>query len=364
MNMNGAHSEITEDAGVVLLGDTAVGKTALRYCLVGDSFYPTTEPTTAESVARLTPEREVFLLDFPGTRSHGEIISALLEAKPRVAVVVFDPLRGDEDRQIAAWSQLLGTYTDAAGSSGTRLLQARFLVASQLDRGLPPLDHRRFLHEYGFDAVFHTSAKIGQGIQELRVRLLEALRAPEGDQTEESNVAFIVRTLAEALCELVAREPRHLDAIEWRDLERMVAAALQAIGFTVELTPPAKDGGKDVVASCILRGTQLVFYIEIKHWRRGGQPGPRHILDFVEVTARNCVAGGLFLSSSGYTNDTYQRLAEICHQRVRLGTQDKIVSLCQHYVKKRDGVWQPRTLLPELLFERTLGEVPWGKWGS
>ncbi len=170
-----------------------------------------------------------------------------------------------------------------------------------------------------------------------------------------SSVAVVVREMAASLCALIARYPQALNEVEWRDLERIVAEALQGIGFSVELTRSAKDGGKDVVAECIVQNSNKVFYVEIKHWRKGGQPGTSQVSDFVEVNARDRTDGGLFLSSSGFTDSVYRQLGSISRQRIRLGERDKIVSICQHYVKKQQGIWQSLSPLPEVLFEGTLG---------
>ena len=58
--------------------------------------------------------------------------------------------------------------------------------------------------------------------------------------------------------------------------------------------------------------------------------------------------------ASGYTEAVYRQLNEISQQRVRLGEQESIVSLCQQYVKKEQGLWHPLTPLPDLLFAKTL----------
>ena len=179
-------------------------------------------------------------------------------------------------------------------------------------------------------------------------------RINDEDDERILEVGRVVLSFAESLCALVARNPLALREIEWRDLERLLARAIEGLGFTVELTRGAKDGGKDVVATCIVGNERLTYYIEIKHWRKGSRPGRRHVEDFVAVNARENTAGGLFLSSSGYTDDVYSCFNEISKQRVSLGGEEKIVSLCQQYVRVHHGVWKSTAALPELLFESTL----------
>lgn len=339
---------------VALIGDSGVGKTALAYRLLGEDFIPT-EATHGSTLYTFDNGQEqgtrfaAGLLDFGG-KPRKELVEEIRQAHFSVAIVVADS-RDDRIRDtVLYWSDILNSRDDKPQCT-------KFLVASRVDigdvGGVASLEE--LAKAYNFSRVFLTSAKDGSGIQELRSAVLDFTRPGEEDAKDEASaVRLVVRTLAESLCRLVAESPHALREIEWRDLERLVAEALKGIGFAVELTPPAKDGGKDVILTCRVGSEKHLFYVEIKHWR-DRRPGFRHLADFIEVNATANTDGGLFLSSSGYTADVYRRLGEICHQRIRLGEKDKIVSLCQNYIRSRNGVWQPEAPLPEILFERTLG---------
>lgn len=169
----------------------------------------------------------------------------------------------------------------------------------------------------------------------------------------ERRIAFAVNDLCVELCSLLAQDSRALWFIEWRQLEQILATVLDGIGFEVKLTPPAKDGGKDIVAECILKGKRASYYIEIKHWlkQRVGVDSVKH---FMQVNVSDGTDGGLFLSSSGFAKQVYSQLSEITRTRVRLGSQPKIISLCQHYVQERkSAVWQSSKVLPDILFSET-----------
>lgn len=192
---------------------------------------------------------------------------------------------------------------------------------------------------------------------------MEVIDLPEqaDDHNEDDHsdvrraVVEAVRELACRLCELIAANPDALMHVEWRQMEFVVATALGEIGMRTTITRGSKDGGKDVIATCMLRGREQVFYIEIKHWRSGKRVGSRKIFDFIEVNLRDGTDGGLYLSTSGYTNTIHGRLAEVSRQSVALGGANKIVTLCQHFVRKRRGIWVPEQPLPEILYEHTLG---------
>ncbi|MEO1208230.1 MAG: restriction endonuclease [Cyanobacteria bacterium J06638_20] len=234
----------------------------------------------------------------------------------------------------------------------------KILIASKCDTSPVHENFDRFGEMFGFTVTRKTSAADGTGIQELREAVRTGLFEDE-ETTDEAltDVAIAVHALSDRLCELIAENPNVLMEIEWRDLERLLSRALAELGFSVNLTPPAKDGGKDIIVNCTIAKEEKTYYIEVKHWRSSSQPGDRHVSDFVSVNARDATDGGLFISSTGFTQSVYGRISELTRQRIRLGEEEKIVSLCKQYVRKRDGLWQPDSLLPDLLFENTIGET-------
>lgn len=63
-------------------------------------------------------------------------------------------------------------------------------------------------------------------------------------------VAAILRATGHHFATMIARDQRALDHIEWRDMERTIAEVFDGLGFIAKLTPPSKDGGKDVILEC------------------------------------------------------------------------------------------------------------------
>lgn len=339
---------------IVLLGDSGVGKTALTRGLIGgDRGFVPTESTQGLTETPFGSGHHLSIIDFRGNESITEIKHILKQKEPTIALVVVDMLRTEDlGASIEKWIEFIPTQKQENG------IIKRFLVGSRCDRGSCSKTDLEALGKcYDFSGTFLTSALDQAGIHELRESVIAAAREQEAEPDGEfSNVAIIVRQLAEHLCELIAKYPNALEEVEWRDLERIIATALEEVGFSVELTRPGKDGGKDVIATCVVENSNMTFYVEIKHWRRGGRPGMQMISDFVEVNASDGTNGGLFLSSSGYAEAVYSRLSEISRQKVRLGERDKIVSLCREYVKVKRGLWSPLRPLPDVLFETTLGD--------
>ena len=77
-------------------------------------------------------------------------------------------------------------------------------------------------------------------VDDLR-RWLETTR--RGNATENTRLHEVVARLSYDLVRLIADDPRTLDQVEWRDLERATACAFRACGFSVTLTRPSEGRG-------------------------------------------------------------------------------------------------------------------------
>lgn len=164
----------------------------------------------------------------------------------------------------------------------------------------------------------------------------------------------ILKLVSHKFAFLVAQNPENLYKLEWRDLERMVAEIFEGIGFDVELTPSSKDGGKDIILSCNVFGRNKSYIVEIKHWRSGIKVGQSAIKDFLNVIVKERRDSGLYLSTFGYCNNSFESLSEIEKQKIRFGDKEKIVSLCKVYTKVSSGIWSPTQNLAEILFDKTV----------
>lgn len=171
----------------------------------------------------------------------------------------------------------------------------------------------------------------------------------------EEDLRIATEEFSSRLAVIIAKNPKALESIEWRDLERLVAEVFLGIGFDdVMLTPSSKDGGKDVVLTFTVSSETRSYVIEIKHWRSGNRVGNVAISEFLHVIARENRNGGLFLATSGYCDNAFQNLTEIDRHKIRFGTKKKVVSLCRKYVRAREGIWSPPCQLETLIFEDTI----------
>ena len=156
------------------------------------------------------------------------------------------------------------------------------------------------------------------------------------------------------LCTLIAEDSDILRTLKWWQVEDAVAAALRGIGFHVPRRRSSKDGGKDVVVKCRVNGRYRTYYVAVKHWSQPKRPGKREVAEFVEINRRDQTDGGLFLSTSGFTECIHGQLAKTAPNHVRLGGYEKIVSLCRHFCRSRAGRWIRQSMLPQVLLELTV----------
>lgn len=159
-------------------------------------------------------------------------------------------------------------------------------------------------------------------------------------------VAAIVHEFTAALVRRLARSPQDLSLIEWRDLERVLAASCEGLGFEMRLTRSGKDGGYDIE----LAAKDERYLVEVKHWSAPSLVGFDEVGCFLEIVVTREAARGLLLSSSGFRSRVFAQRVELSPQRVALGDGRKIIGLCQRYVENERRVWHPTSDLAELLF--------------
>jgi restriction system protein len=174
--------------------------------------------------------------------------------------------------------------------------------------------------------------------------------------TEESDInkldyENIIRVVSRTFIGQIARDPNFLMNIEWRELEKTIAELFEGLAFRVQLTPVSKDGGKDIILECTMDGDKKTFIVEVKHWRSLQRVGQDSVKDFLKVIVHEKRTSGLFLSTYGFTDTAFEGLTELERKKIKFGNQNKIVSLCNTYLKVRSGIWTPLNNLQDLLFE-------------
>jgi hypothetical protein len=171
------------------------------------------------------------------------------------------------------------------------------------------------------------------------------------------------RALRRTIALDIANDPRALDEIEWRDLERVINEVLAGLNYGVHLTPGSKDGGKDLIIHCLHISRTERYYIEVKHWRSGVSPGEGVLKKFAKVLNKDGVKKGLVLSSSGFAGNARDNLTAEEAELIACGDEKKIFALCQYYKLLRAGIGTPPKNPAELLFMNTTSPLLVAKAG-
>ena len=132
----------------------------------------------------------------------------------------------------------------------------------------------------------------------------------------------------------------------WRQLETLIAEIFTGLGFAIELTPPSKDGGKEVVISY----KDYRYLIELKHWKAPNKVVSNELSDFLQVIVNEKNDGGLYLSTSGYCSNAFEQLKVITKKPVNYQGVSKIISLVNTYERVQSGIWSKPLSIEELLF--------------
>jgi len=178
----------------------------------------------------------------------------------------------------------------------------------------------------------------------------------EQTREKEPRGAAIIRHAMLELAKLVADDPSELPHIEWRDLERMLGAALGGLGFEVCVTRPGKDGGFDLEVRDSKAADGATYLVEVKHWT-DQKPGAKHLTKLVRVRAARKATAALLLSTSGFTSTVFSGIAEL-EAPVRLADGGKVISICRAYCRLSSGLFLEARDLHAMLFADTAALGP------
>ena len=170
-----------QNAKVVLLGDTGVGKSGLATVLGGKAFRATVsthgrrvltfDKTRVPIGQGRAVVRETLLWDMAGQPGY-RLVHQIQMDDAAVALVLFDA-RSETDPFAGA-----GYWAEALAQARTNTKVMKYLVASRTDRGGVGVSQARideFVKRHGFDGFFRTSAMAKEGIGELGEAIRKAV---------------------------------------------------------------------------------------------------------------------------------------------------------------------------------------------
>ena len=136
--------------------------------------------------------------------------------------------------------------------------------------------------------------------------------------------------LFRSLCE----NPKLMYEISPRDFERVIAELLSDMGWSVELTPPAKDGGFDALA---LQQTELgpiLCLVEAKRYRRDRKVGVELVRSLYGTMEDKGASTSLLVTTSAFTSGA-QKFQSRNKYRISLREHSDIVKWLKKYGRNR-----------------------------
>ena len=120
-----------------------------------------------------------------------------------------------------------------------------------------------------------------------------------------------------------------ISALDWQDMQNLVAALLRAMGYRTEVSPLGPDRGKDIIASPDGFGfEQPRIVVEVKH-RTGEKIDAPAIRSF--LGGRHASDRGLYVSTGGFSREAYYE-AERSNIPLKLLTlEDLARAVVEHY---------------------------------
>jgi hypothetical protein len=227
------------------------------------------------------------------------------------------------------------TQVDRSISEHTRLALSRPLLDRSV-QSLYVLAGRD--HNYDRNAALIRRQVAGVPIyllswDEVVNRITRSMRPP-GDP--EFHIVLVeVVNLSRKLLLALAANPRLLSGIDDRKFEELVATLLFDLGAEhVELTPPRKDGGRDIIIihTDPRTGCRAMYLIECKHWVSGNKITLHWAVDLLNVARNEQATAAVLLSSSGFGPKLLEQRATLSSQGLSLKDAENL----SHWI----GIWQ------------------------
>jgi restriction system protein len=157
----------------------------------------------------------------------------------------------------------------------------------QVNPNLSSHDRVMLISRFGFTGsvldIAHRTEPVRLDLLDLRDIEVWIERREREQPDQGARVHLLIRSISHKFAKMVAENPSVLDHLEWRDLERVMARVMEGLGFDVTLTPPSKDGGKDLILRCDATRGKESYIVELKHWRSGKRVGKQSVSDFMEI---------------------------------------------------------------------------------
>ena len=132
--------------------------------------------------------------------------------------------------------------------------------------------------------------------------------------SEDSSVIVDLSATWDRLIAYFAASPERMHDLDPRKFEELVAELLSRENMDVELTPPSKDGGRDVLAYTDSPVGRHLFYVECKKYSEENPVGVSLVRQLYGVLEAERATAGLIVTTSRFTKGALEFQKNIEHR--------------------------------------------------
>jgi GNAT superfamily N-acetyltransferase len=108
----------------------------------------------------------------------------------------------------------------------------------------------------------------------------------------------------------IGENPEKLDTLQPRLFEELIARLLQSQGMDVELSPPTRDGGADILGTSRTGVGKFSFAVQCKQLSHPSKIGVGEVRELLGVVYESHMNKGIIITTSNFTNDALKMIEE------------------------------------------------------
>lgn len=152
----------------------------------------------------------------------------------------------------------------------------------------------------------------------------------------ENNLIIASEAIWTDLIASLSRNPEQLYTLPPRRFEELVAELLCRDGMEVQLTPPTKDGGVDILAFCNTQAGRHLYLVECKRYSKENPVYVSLVRSLYGVVEAERATAGLLVTTSFFTKGALS-FSESIKYRLSMKNYDDLVRWIKNSKVKRNG---------------------------
>lgn len=138
--------------------------------------------------------------------------------------------------------------------------------------------------------------------EEVSNKIISEILEPKEKQiyTEDDPIVKVL-PVNDQLLQYLAENPEELYKLGDRQFEEVMAEIYNKLGYRVKLTPPTRDGGKDIILTDNRIFGDFIYYVECKHYKESNHVGLGIVQRLHGVVNGDRVNGGILATTSFFS---------------------------------------------------------------